>query len=99
MTVAEALVNNTPVITTDRTPWNDLNIKKAGWCISLGVQPLIDVLNEALSKDKVELYEMGTAGRNWMINDFSWDKIAKDMISVYKWILKTGKKPKNIVYG
>lgn len=99
MTVAEALVNNTPVITTNGTPWQELNTKEAGWCIAVGVEPLIDVLNEALSKDKDELYKMGTIGRNWMINDFSWDNIAKDMIAVYKWILKTGKKPKNIKYG
>lgn len=99
MTVAEALANNTPVITTYGTPWHELDIKESGWCIDVGVQPLINVLNEALSKDKEQLFKMGIKGRKWMINDFSWEKIAEDMIDVYKWVLNMGDKTKNIKYG
>jgi glycosyltransferase involved in cell wall biosynthesis len=98
MTVAESLVNNTPVITTDRTPWQKLDIKNAGWCIGVGVQPLVNVLNLALLKNKEELFDMGVRGRIWMITDFSWEKIAQDMIALYKWLLKTGKKPKCVKY-
>ena len=94
MTVAEALANNTPVITTNQTPWKDLDKNNAGWSIDVGVDALEKVLAIALSKSKNELFDMGTNGRQWMMEKFSWDSIAKEMIATYKWILKKGNKPK-----
>jgi glycosyltransferase involved in cell wall biosynthesis len=99
MTVAEALANNTPVITTNKTPWLNLNEKQAGWCIDVGVESLKQVLTLALNKTKEELYAMGVNGRNWMEQDFSWDNIAKDMIATYQWMLKKGTKPNCIKNG
>ena len=87
MTVAEALANSTPVITTYSTPWSDLNDKHAGWCIEVGVDSLHKTLINALSKTKEELFQMGNNGREWMKKSFSWDKIAQDMIKEYEKIL------------
>ena len=87
MTVAEALANSTPVITTNATPWLDLNNMRAGWCIDVGVDSLHKTLINALSKTKDELFQMGDNGREWMKKSFSWDKIAQDMIKEYKNIL------------
>lgn len=88
MTVAEALSNNTPVITTNQTPWKDLNKMNSGWCIEVGVDPLKNLLNKVLNKSNVELSEMGLNGRLWMEKEFSWNKIADDMILSYKKLLK-----------
>jgi hypothetical protein len=33
---------------------------------------------------------MGTLGRQWMINDFSWDGRAKKMLEVYNWLVSDG---------
>ena len=87
MTVAEALANSTTVITTNATPWSDLNHMHAGWCIDVGVDSLHKTLINALSKTKEELFQMGDNGREWMKKSFSWDKIAQDMIKEYENIL------------
>jgi glycosyltransferase involved in cell wall biosynthesis len=46
--VAEALACGVPVITTNGTPWHELNTNHAGWCINIGDQPLVEALQEAL---------------------------------------------------
>ena len=83
VTVAESLANNTPVITTNGTPWLELANNNAGWCIDVGVRPIEEILKIALNISKTELFEMGLNGRKWMKRDFSWDSIAKDMIKAY----------------
>lgn len=33
--IFESLVAGTPVIISDKTPWQDINLKKVGWCLQL----------------------------------------------------------------
>ena len=96
MTVAESLANATPVITTNATPWKDLDIKNAGWCIDVGVKELKEVLEEALVKSTYDLSQMGVNGREWMKMNYSWDSIADEMVNTYKWILNKAEQPKCI---
>jgi glycosyltransferase involved in cell wall biosynthesis len=94
MTVAESLANATPVITTNATPWKDLDIKNAGWCIDVGVKELKEVLEEALVKSSYDLSQMGLNGREWMKINYSWDSIADEMLNTYKWMLNKAEQPK-----
>jgi len=32
------------------------------------------------------LQAMGAKGRSWMARDFSWDRVAQEMIGVYLWV-------------
>ena len=93
MTVAEALASGTPAIVTKGAPWEGLEKEKAGWWIDIGIEPLIAALDDALGRSQQELAAMGENGRNWMIRDYSWEKIARDMALFYSWLVEGGETP------
>ncbi len=96
MTVAEALAHGTPVISTKGAPWRDLETNGCGWWIDHGVQALASTLSRAMSVDRHRLAEMGQAGRAWMERDFSWNSVARSMESVYRWVTRSGERPRCI---
>ena len=85
--VAEALAAEVPVITTTETPWTELNRVGCGWCIELTKSNLIQTLALATQKTTDELAEMGRRGRNYIVQNFSWEKIGSQMIESYQTIL------------
>ena len=91
--VAEALASGKPVITTRGTPWSELETHRCGWYIDVGVEPLCDVLREAMNLSDKERDEMGKRGRRLIEKNYSWPKIAAEMLKVYSWILCQGDKP------
>lgn len=93
LTVAEALAAGTPVIATKGAPWAGLESERCGWWIEHGVEPLAATLDRALTLPRGELQAMGTRGRAWMARDFSWDRVAGDMLSVYRWVSDRGEMP------
>lgn len=97
MTVAESLAAGTPVIVTKGAPWSEIANKNAGWWVDIGVTPLVECLHQAMSMSNEYLNEMGVAGREWMIKDYSWDAIAYEMAMVYRWMIQGGKPPKSVV--
>lgn len=96
MTVAEALANGTPVITTRGTPWSGLVREGCGWWIDIGVEPLVEALRAATGAGAVALAERGERGRRWMMRDFSWDRVAREMAAVYRWLRFGGEAPSSI---
>jgi len=97
LVVAEALAAGTPVISTYGAPWEGIRRQKCGWWIDHGEEHLAEALTEALSMPREELRSRGLRGREWMARDYSWDKVAQDMCSLYKWLSGHGNKP-NFVY-
>ena len=96
MTVAESLSVGTPVITTKGTPWSGLVNKKSGFWVDGNIESLVSCLHEALP-DILQLRVMGENGKRWMIQDFSWDLVAKNMSIFYTWIIHRDiKNPENI---
>jgi glycosyltransferase involved in cell wall biosynthesis len=93
MTVAEALASGVPAIVSKGAPWKEIEDKKAGWWIEIGVDPLVGCLEHALSQSSDVLGVMGRRGRNWMEEEFSWTRAASEMQEVYRWILHGGRKP------
>jgi glycosyltransferase involved in cell wall biosynthesis len=91
--VAEALSCGVPVITTKGTPWKELEINKCGWWIEVGVEALVETLKKAISLSDDERKEMGSRGRKLVKEQYSWPKIAKQMLSVYKWVIGEGTIP------
>lgn len=94
MVVAESLACGTPVICTKGAPWKDLEKHNAGWWIDIGVEPLVEAMIHSMNLDSKVLSKMGKNGQKWMSDEYSWDKIALDMIGTYKWLAKKGEKPK-----
>jgi glycosyltransferase involved in cell wall biosynthesis len=86
ITVAEALAAGTPVIATQGAPWRGLECEGCGWWIDHGVEPLVATLAEAMDMERGVLRVKGAKGRAWMKRDFSWDRVADDMLAVYGWL-------------
>lgn len=93
MTVAEALASGVPAIVSKGAPWGGLEKHEAGWWIDIGVEPLVNCLNRALSQHPHELAAMGQRGRDWMDAEFSWHRIGGMMVETYSWIVKGGETP------
>ncbi len=81
--VPESLASGTPVITTNGTPWQELNDVKCGWCTEIGTMPLIDALSEFLKCTEEELQQMGLRGRKLVEEKYSSTSVAKQFIDMY----------------
>ncbi len=86
MSVAEALAAGTPAIVSKGAPWSGLNDYDAGRWIDIGVDPLVAALEDLLQSEPSTLQEMGRRGRDWMVRDFSWDRVGWQMSEVYRWL-------------
>jgi glycosyltransferase involved in cell wall biosynthesis len=93
MTVAEALASGVPAIVSKGAPWNELEERKVGWWIDLGVDPLASCLDNALRQSPDVLGAMGQRGREWMQAQFSWRHIGGMMAETYAWVVKGGGTP------
>ncbi len=96
MTVAEALAAEVPVISTKGAPWAGLERERCGWWIDHGVEPMAAALRVAMDLPRSELHAMGGRGRAWMARDFGWDRIAGDMLDVYRWLKDGGPMPSTV---
>jgi len=96
VTVAESLAAGTPVISTKGAPWSGLNGMGCGWWIDHGVEPLAAALANAMAMSRESLKAMGTKGRSWMRQDFSWEGVARDMLAVYSWLSREAKPPATV---
>lgn len=93
MSVAEALASGLPVVTTTGTPWRALTDNGCGWCVAPKPGELATALAEGMRLPRRRLETMGEAGRAWMLRDFSWEGVATQMLSVYRWLRASGDKP------
>ena len=98
VTVAESLAVETPVISTKGAPWQGLETHKCGWWIDHGIEPMVAALQTAMNLPDSVRANMGSRGRVWMANDFSWNSIAIQMAEVYDWLLGEGDMP-NFVHS
>ncbi|MDA9830228.1 glycosyltransferase [Akkermansiaceae bacterium] len=89
-TVAEALSASTPAIVTRGAPWKGLEDHGCGWWIERTKDALREALVEALETQDEELKKMGERGRAWIQRDFSWNAIAEQMTTFYRWLSGTG---------
>lgn len=93
MTVAEALAAGAPVISTRGAPWSGLEAERCGWWIDHGPEPMAAALAAAMALPPAERAAMGERGRAWMARDFSWAKVASDMLQAYQWLAGAGPRP------
>lgn len=82
--VIESLAQQTPVIATTETPWNELPRYGCGWCVDVGVAPLAKALKEAISLSDEERQAMGAKGRKLVEEKYTWDAVVKMMVDGYK---------------
>jgi glycosyltransferase involved in cell wall biosynthesis len=93
LTVAEALAACVPVIATKGAPWKGLVEEECGWWVDHGAESLAGALSGAFATPRERLIAMGERGRTWMRRDFSWERVASDMLRVYHWLADGGVRP------
>ncbi|HCN53917.1 MAG TPA: glycosyl transferase [Prevotella sp.] len=85
--VAEALASGTPVITTQGTPWQELDRFHCGWWTEIGTQPLLDALRSFSNCTEDELKVMGQNGRKLIEQKYSTIAEAEAMVKLYQQLL------------
>ncbi|MFC1761268.1 glycosyltransferase [Planctomycetota bacterium] len=95
--VAEAMISGKPVLTTVGCPIEEIDHAGCGWRIPIGSKSLTEKLEEVLPYTADNLKNIGAVGTQVAKEKFSWDAIANDMLSVYKWMMGKAEKP-NCVY-
>lgn len=85
--VAEALAAELPVLTTHGAPWEELISHECGWWVPVGAESVEGALREALTMSAEALAEMGGRGRRLVDEQYSWERVAREMREVYDWVL------------
>jgi glycosyltransferase involved in cell wall biosynthesis len=93
LVIPEALACGVPVITTQGTPWKELEERSCGWWIPLGVDPLVEAIRKATSLTDGERSQMGLRGRQLVEEKYTWESVAKNMKLLYEWVLGGGNPP------
>lgn len=83
MTVAESLMLEVPVVSSQGAPWSGLETERCGLWVPYGAKSMEAGLRELMVMTRKERWEMGVRGRNWMIREFSWEQIAQRIQDVY----------------
>ena len=66
---------------------------KCGWWVEYDQAAITDAVRSALETSTDELEAMGERGKQLMKDKYSIEAVAKQMKSVYEWILGKGAKP------
>lgn len=79
--VAEALARAVPVVASRGTPWSRLEDMRCGLWVDNDAESLAKAIQQM---SRLPLREMGRRGREWMQGEFSWHRIAQDMLVCYE---------------
>ncbi len=79
--VAEALAAGLPALVTDTLPWNGLNAASAGRCVPWSDYPA--ALGELLAQPASALTALGTKGRAWVLENYTWKASAQNLLNFY----------------
>lgn len=91
--VTEALAAGVPVLTTHGAPWVELHSHNCGWWVEISEQGIYNGLQNAISRSKQELMEMGCRGKLLVESKYTWPQVAKMTIKLYNWLLGRGSVP------
>ena len=93
ITVGDALAHGLPALTTQGAPWRILEEENCGWWVPANAEGLASALQDATSCPASGLVAMGERGRLLVERDYGWERVAKQMIDCYRWILEDDSKP------
>jgi glycosyltransferase involved in cell wall biosynthesis len=91
--VAEALACGVPVITTQGTPWKDIEKYDCGRWVPINEAAIEDALVSLLNVTSAAQEAMGKRGRELINKYYTWDISAGKIITVYQCILEGKKIP------
>lgn len=96
--IAEALSRGVPVITTTGAPWEEINSWRCGWWVAPGVEGIAGALVAAMNTPQGELREMGRRGIQLVKEHYSWERIGRSALEMYRWMLGQSKQHPDFVY-
>lgn len=82
--VAEALACGTPVVTTQGTPWHELETQGCGWWTEPCAEAIAQALDSFLRLSPAEIETMGRNGRRLVEVEYSATKMAASMLVLYE---------------
>jgi glycosyltransferase involved in cell wall biosynthesis len=83
--VAEALAHGVPVIASKGTPWARVDEMGCGMWVANDAESLARAIAAMAS---MPLAEMGERGRRWMLDEFSWQRVTREMYGAYASMLR-----------
>lgn len=83
MVVAEALSYGVPVLTTQGSPWRELETEHCGWWVAPTVDGILAGLSEATATSCKTRFEMGRRGRALIAARYAWGRIAQQFLAAY----------------
>ncbi len=87
MSIVEALAYGLPILTTEATPWSILKNNNGGKIIEFSQDNLTKGLRELLNMSDEGLLNMGSNGRNFIIQNFDINNVIHKYIDFYKEVL------------
>jgi len=87
LVVVEALVRGVPVLTTNGTPWRELEAVGAGHCVAWSDYG--SALDSLLAEAPDALTASGERGRRWACETFTWQKTARTLADFYASLSRT----------
>ena len=97
MVIAEAMSCGVPCITTNGTPWQELNDKNLGWCIELNQKNLISTISKAIDLGVDTLFDIGQSCSKHIYDTYQYTEVAAKNKAVYDWIVNGSSKPVFVV--
>lgn len=97
MVIAEAMSCGVPCITTNGTPWQELNVKQLGWCIDLSLKNLVATISEAIDLGQDALFDMGQRCSKHIQYTYQYTQVAAKNRAVYEWIVNNESRPDYII--
>lgn len=82
--VAEALYAGLPVVTTNGTPWRELQERNCGMWIDVSVDACERALKAMCSLSDAERFAMGRRGRELIERRYLWPAIGRQMVNEYR---------------
>ncbi|TNC82145.1 MAG: glycosyltransferase [Oleiphilus sp.] len=93
ISVAEALAHEIPVVASQGAPWKEIVSRECGWWVPNRAEDYVSALDHAMQLPCAVRREFGRRGRNWMLKDYAWQTISKQMRASYQWLRGVGPQP------
>lgn len=84
--ILEGLIRGIPCIATKGAPWEELETYNCGWWIDYSQKAITETILHAMKTSEEKLMEMGSNGKQLVIENYSIKSISSKMHSLYKFI-------------
>ena len=82
-TVVDAMAHGKPVITGDKTPWEEVSERKCGWWVSNEPEKLSTAMCEMMAMSDEDRQRMGVNGRRLVEEKYTWEAVVREMVEGY----------------